>query len=150
MWAHFLGSADVLIYVVDASDSNSFQEAVDCLDKFVPVLKLKPGLVFMLLVNKVDLLEHEDISEKVETLRSLFAKSQFCHQLLTNQGKQLQVQTCSALHGEGVFEAILTLLTQVPSLEFKSNHFGDLQSAQLILQTQQESNPYGFDQQVYW
>uniref|UniRef100_A0A1I7SR08 ADP-ribosylation factor-like protein 3 n=1 Tax=Bursaphelenchus xylophilus TaxID=6326 RepID=A0A1I7SR08_BURXY len=94
-WKNYFDNTDVLIYVIDSTDKKRFDETALELSELLEEEKLKnvPVLIF---ANKQDLLNAATGSEIAEGM-----------QLLNMSRDRIwQIQSCSALTGEGVKEGM--------------------------------------------
>nr|XP_016847042.1 PREDICTED: ADP-ribosylation factor-like protein 3 isoform X1 [Anolis carolinensis] len=89
-WKKYLGSTDMLIYVIDSADQKRFEETGQELSELVEDENLTsvPLLVF---ANKQDLATASSAADIAEGLN-----------LHTYRDRPWQIQACSALSGEGV------------------------------------------------
>uniref|UniRef100_A0A674N7Y7 ADP-ribosylation factor-like protein 14 n=1 Tax=Takifugu rubripes TaxID=31033 RepID=A0A674N7Y7_TAKRU len=89
-WRNYFESTDVLIYVIDSSDRNRFEEASLKLTELLEdeMLASVPLLIF---ANKQDLMTAAPVSELAELL-----------DLNTIRDRTWQVQACSAVTAEGL------------------------------------------------
>ncbi|KAG2383373.1 hypothetical protein C9374_004710 [Naegleria lovaniensis] len=103
LWSHFLYSADLIIYVIDASDKSRYEEAKECLDRYIDMNLAKKDCRVLILANKVDCLlevfpqnQHQQrtkiMKETYEELVELFENS-----TLNQWLKQQQVSVYSPL-----------------------------------------------------
>uniref|UniRef100_A0A2I3SZ54 ADP ribosylation factor like GTPase 3 n=1 Tax=Pan troglodytes TaxID=9598 RepID=A0A2I3SZ54_PANTR len=89
-WKNYFENTDILIYVIDSADRKRFEETGQELAELLEEEKLScvPVLIF---ANKQDLLTAAPASEIAEGLN-----------LHTIRDRVWQIQSCSALTGEGV------------------------------------------------
>uniref|UniRef100_A0A8D0VKM8 ADP-ribosylation factor-like protein 3 n=2 Tax=Sus scrofa TaxID=9823 RepID=A0A8D0VKM8_PIG len=92
-WRNYFENTDILIYVIDSADRKRFEETGQELAELLEEEKLScvPVLIF---ANKQDLLTAAPASEIAEGLN-----------LHTIRDRVWQIQSCSALTGEGVQES---------------------------------------------
>uniref|UniRef100_A0A8C0KD38 ARF like GTPase 3 n=1 Tax=Canis lupus dingo TaxID=286419 RepID=A0A8C0KD38_CANLU len=93
-WRNYFENTDILIYVIDSADRKRFEETGQELAELLEEEKLScvPVLIF---ANKQDLLTAAPASEIAEGLN-----------LHTIRDRVWQIQSCSALTGEGVQDGI--------------------------------------------
>lgn len=93
-WRNYFDNTDFLIYVIDSSDRMRFDETGVELNELLEEEKLS-GVPVLIFANKQDLMSAASASEIAEGL-----------QLHTIRDRQWQIQSCSALTGEGVKDGI--------------------------------------------
>ncbi|XP_048844259.1 ADP-ribosylation factor-like protein 3 [Brienomyrus brachyistius] len=89
-WRNYFENTDVLIYVIDSADRKRFEETGQELAELLDEEKLS-GVPVLIFANKQDLLTAAPASEIAEGLN-----------LHTIRDRIWQIQSCSALTGEGV------------------------------------------------
>ncbi|XP_064789843.1 ADP-ribosylation factor-like protein 3 isoform X1 [Oncorhynchus masou masou] len=89
-WRNYFENTDVLIYVIDSADRKRFEETGQELAELLDEEKLS-GVPVLIFANKQDLLTAAPASEIAEGLN-----------LHTIRDRVWQIQSCSALTGEGV------------------------------------------------
>ncbi|XP_023676228.1 ADP-ribosylation factor-like protein 3 [Paramormyrops kingsleyae] len=89
-WRNYFENTDVLIYVIDSADRKRFEETGQELAELLDEEKLS-GVPVLVFANKQDLLTAAPASEIAEGLN-----------LHTIRDRIWQIQSCSALTGEGV------------------------------------------------
>ncbi|XP_053162303.1 ADP-ribosylation factor-like protein 3 isoform X1 [Hemicordylus capensis] len=89
-WRNYFENTDILIYVIDSADRKRFEETGQELAELLDEEKLS-GVPVLLFANKQDLLTAAPASEIAEGLN-----------LHTIRDRIWQIQSCSALTGEGV------------------------------------------------
>ncbi|KAI2658336.1 ADP-ribosylation factor-like protein 3 [Labeo rohita] len=89
-WRNYFENTDVLIYVIDSADRKRFEETGQELAELLDEEKLS-GVPVLVFANKQDLLTAAPASEIAEGLN-----------LHTIRDRVWQIQSCSALTGEGV------------------------------------------------
>uniref|UniRef100_A0A9J8ANB1 ADP-ribosylation factor-like protein 3 n=3 Tax=Cyprinus carpio TaxID=7962 RepID=A0A9J8ANB1_CYPCA len=89
-WRNYFENTDVLIYVIDSADRKRFEETGQELAELLDEEKLS-GVPILVFANKQDLLTAAPASEIAEGLN-----------LHTIRDRVWQIQSCSALTGEGV------------------------------------------------
>lgn len=96
LWKHYFPNADALIFMVDASDPDRFQEASEELFKIYMDRESKLKCI-LILANKSDLPTAQPIEDIIRFFRM-------------NQIKvQWKFQACSAMTGDGIYESLDTL-----------------------------------------
>lgn len=93
-WRNYFENTDVLIYVIDSADRKRFEETGQELAELLDEEKLS-GVPVLLFANKQDLLTAAPASEIAEGLN-----------LHTIRDRMWQIQSCSALTGEGIQEGM--------------------------------------------
>ncbi|XP_053439080.1 ADP-ribosylation factor-like protein 3 isoform X2 [Nycticebus coucang] len=103
-WRNYFENTDILIYVIDSADRKRFEETGQELAELLEEEKLScvPVLIF---ANKQDLLTAAPASEIAEGLN-----------LHTIRDRIWQIQSCSALTGEGVQKGVPEDPSQVQKL----------------------------------
>ncbi|KAJ6667830.1 hypothetical protein lerEdw1_016151 [Lerista edwardsae] len=91
-WKKYLGSTDMLIYVIDSADQKRFEETGQELSELVEEENLI-GVPLLVFANKQDLATASPAAEIAEGLN-----------LHTYRDRPWQIQACSALSGEGWHE----------------------------------------------
>ncbi|XP_072257099.1 ADP-ribosylation factor-like protein 3 [Pyxicephalus adspersus] len=89
-WKKYLGSTDLLIYVVDSADRKRFEETGQELAELVEEDSLL-GVPLLVFANKQDLLTAASAADIAAGLN-----------LHTYRDRTWQIQACSALSGEGI------------------------------------------------
>ncbi|XP_040429840.1 GTPase Obg-like isoform X2 [Cygnus olor] len=89
-WRKYLGSTDLLIYVIDSADQKRFEETGQELAELTEDESLT-GVPLLVFANKQDLVTAAPAAEIAEGLS-----------LHTYRDREWQIQACSALSGEGV------------------------------------------------
>ncbi|XP_021266146.1 ADP-ribosylation factor-like protein 3 [Numida meleagris] len=89
-WRKYLGSTDLLIYVIDSADQKRFEETGQELAELTEEESLM-GVPLLVFANKQDLVTAAPAAEIAEGLS-----------LHTYRDREWQIQACSALSGEGV------------------------------------------------
>ncbi|NXS14826.1 ARL3 protein, partial [Neodrepanis coruscans] len=89
-WKKYLGSTDLLIYVIDSADQKRFEETGQELAELTEEESLT-GVPLLVFANKQDLVTAAPADEIAEGLN-----------LHTYRDREWQIQACSALSGEGV------------------------------------------------
>ncbi|KAF4790744.1 hypothetical protein TURU_136290 [Turdus rufiventris] len=89
-WKKYLGSTDLLIYVIDSADQKRFEETGQELAELTEDENLT-GVPLLVFANKQDLVTAAPAAEIAEGLS-----------LHTYRDREWQIQACSALSGEGV------------------------------------------------
>ncbi|XP_019329388.1 PREDICTED: ADP-ribosylation factor-like protein 3 isoform X1 [Aptenodytes forsteri] len=89
-WRKYLGSTDLLIYVIDSADQKRFEETGQELAELTEESSLT-GVPLLVFANKQDLVTAAPTAEIAEGLS-----------LHTYRDREWQIQACSALSGEGV------------------------------------------------
>ncbi|XP_075011027.1 ADP-ribosylation factor-like protein 3 isoform X2 [Calonectris borealis] len=89
-WRNYFENTDILIYVIDSADRKRFEETGQELAELLDEEKLS-GVPVLIFANKQDLLTAAPASEIAEGLN-----------LHTIRDRVWQIQSCSALSGEGV------------------------------------------------
>ncbi|KAL7990649.1 hypothetical protein Chor_014079 [Crotalus horridus] len=89
-WRNYFENTDILIYVIDSADRKRFEETGQELAELVDEEKLS-GVPVLIFANKQDLLTAAPAAEIAEGLN-----------LHTIRDRVWQIQSCSALTGEGV------------------------------------------------
>ncbi|PWA21440.1 hypothetical protein CCH79_00003140 [Gambusia affinis] len=89
-WRNYFENTDVLIYVIDSADRKRFEETGQELAELLDEEKLS-GVPVLIFANKQDLLTAAPASEIAEGLN-----------LHTIRDRMWQIQSCSALTGEGI------------------------------------------------
>ncbi|XP_075573804.1 ADP-ribosylation factor-like protein 3 isoform X1 [Pelecanus crispus] len=104
-WRNYFENTDILIYVIDSADRKRFEETGQELAELLDEEKLS-GVPVLIFANKQDLLTAAPASEIAEGLN-----------LHTIRDRVWQIQSCSALSGEGV-QALLGLcfVTRSPTV----------------------------------
>nr|XP_054493627.1 ADP-ribosylation factor-like protein 3 isoform X3 [Agelaius phoeniceus] len=95
-WRNYFENTDILIYVIDSADRKRFEETGQELAELLDEEKLS-GVPVLIFANKQDLLTAAPASEIAEGLN-----------LHTIRDRVWQIQSCSALSGEGV-QAIMQI-----------------------------------------
>ncbi|MFW9990660.1 MAG: ADP-ribosylation factor family protein [Candidatus Odinarchaeota archaeon] len=104
LWKAFLPQADVLVYVVDANDTETFEKARDVLHF---ALSWNPNLPFlMILANKQDL-------PTAVTAEELLERFNMTTILAENNIQTLRIFATSAKSGEGINESFTWMATQL-------------------------------------
>ncbi|MGH0157659.1 UNVERIFIED_CONTAM: hypothetical protein FKN15_057323 [Acipenser sinensis] len=101
-WKNYFENTDVLIYVIDSTDRKRFEETGQELAELLDEEKLS-GVPVLIFANKQDLLTAAPASEIAEGLN-----------LHTIRDRIWQIQSCSALSGEGV-QGLLSILRKLKS-----------------------------------
>ncbi|KAF7254018.1 ADP-ribosylation factor-like protein 3 [Varanus komodoensis] len=89
-WRNYFENTDILIYVIDSADRKRFEETGQELAELIDEEKLS-GVPVLIFANKQDLLTAAPAAEIAEGLN-----------LHTIRDRVWQIQSCSALTGEGV------------------------------------------------
>lgn len=105
LWRHYFLGCEGLIYVIDSSDKSRFSEAKDELDWILDSDEMT-GVPLVILANKQDLPQAATPSDVAVKLGLDRVKNRKWH-----------VQGTSALSGEGVYEAMHELSTQVKQFQ---------------------------------
>eukprot|EP00041_Stephanoeca_diplocostata_P016975 m.337214 g.337214 ORF g.337214 m.337214 type:complete len:186 (-) comp20547_c1_seq2:1605-2162(-) len=100
-WKHYYENVDVLVYVIDSSDSARFEETGEELTELLQEEKLAnvPVLIF---ANKQDLPTASQASVIAEGL-----------ELTSSRNRIWQIQPCSAVSGEGIQDGLKWVLTNM-------------------------------------
>ncbi|CAB1441590.1 unnamed protein product [Pleuronectes platessa] len=106
-WRNYFENTDVLIYVIDSADRKRFEETGQELAELLDEEKLS-GVPVLIFANKQDLLTAAPASEIAEGLN-----------LHTIRDRMWQIQSCSALTGEGVQEGMNWVCKSVNSKKKK-------------------------------
>ncbi|NWX95273.1 ARL3 protein, partial [Nothoprocta ornata] len=100
-WRQYLGSTDVLIYVIDSADQKRFEETGQELAELTEQESLL-GVPLLVFANKQDLATAAPAAEVAEGLS-----------LHTYRDREWQIQPCSALSGEGVQDGMNWISSQI-------------------------------------
>ncbi|XP_064314186.1 ADP-ribosylation factor-like protein 3 [Phalacrocorax carbo] len=100
-WRKYLGSTDLLIYVIDSADQKRFEETGQELAELTEEESLT-GVPLLVFANKQDLVTAAPAAEIAEGLR-----------LHTYRDREWQIQACSALSGEGVQDGMNWISSQI-------------------------------------
>lgn len=101
LWRHYYANVNAVIYVVDSNDRDRLGEARDELHKMLSDDQLRDAIV-LVLANKQDLPHAMNASEMTDKLQ--------LHQL---KQKNWFIQPCCATTGEGLYEGLDWLSTQL-------------------------------------
>jgi len=93
-WRNYFENTDVLIYVIDSTDRNRFDETGQELQELLDDDKLS-GVPLLVLANKQDLFSAAKASDIADGL-----------QLAQLRGRTWQIQACSAKKNEGVEDGL--------------------------------------------
>uniref|UniRef100_A0A8B9SKK2 ADP-ribosylation factor-like protein 3 n=1 Tax=Anas platyrhynchos TaxID=8839 RepID=A0A8B9SKK2_ANAPL len=102
-WRKYLGSTDLLIYVIDSADQKRFEETGQELAELTEDESLT-GVPLLVFANKQDLVTAAPAAEIAEGLS-----------LHTYRDREWQIQACSALSGEGVQDGMNWISSQITS-----------------------------------
>ncbi|XP_038042507.2 ADP-ribosylation factor-like protein 3 isoform X2 [Anas platyrhynchos] len=102
-WRKYLGSTDLLIYVIDSADQKRFEETGQELAELTEDESLT-GVPLLVFANKQDLVTAAPAAEIAEGLS-----------LHTYRDREWQIQACSALSGEGVQDGMNWISSQIMS-----------------------------------
>ncbi|XP_052672503.1 ADP-ribosylation factor-like protein 3 isoform X2 [Harpia harpyja] len=100
-WKKYLGSTDLLIYVIDSADQKRFEETGQELAELTEEESLT-GVPLLVFANKQDLVTAAPAAEIAEGLS-----------LHTYRDREWQIQACSALSGEGVQDGMNWISSQI-------------------------------------
>ncbi|NXM31258.1 ARL3 protein, partial [Oxyruncus cristatus] len=100
-WKKYLGSTDLLIYVIDSADQKRFEETGQELAELTEEESLT-GVPLLVFANKQDLVTAAPADEIAEGLN-----------LHTYRDREWQIQACSALSGEGVQDGMNWISSQI-------------------------------------
>ncbi|KAL2299246.1 hypothetical protein Nmel_013896 [Mimus melanotis] len=100
-WKKYLGSTDLLIYVIDSADQKRFEETGQELAELTEDENLT-GVPLLVFANKQDLVTAAPAAEIAEGLS-----------LHTYRDREWQIQACSALSGEGVQDGMNWISSQI-------------------------------------
>ncbi|XP_075297783.1 ADP-ribosylation factor-like protein 3 isoform X1 [Opisthocomus hoazin] len=100
-WRKYLGSTDLLIYVIDSADQKRFEETGQELAELTEEESLT-GVPLLVFANKQDLVTAAPTAEIAEGLS-----------LHTYRDREWQIQACSALSGEGVQDGMNWISSQI-------------------------------------
>ncbi|XP_009891626.1 PREDICTED: ADP-ribosylation factor-like protein 3 isoform X1 [Charadrius vociferus] len=100
-WRKYLGSTDLLIYVIDSADQKRFEETGQELAELTEDESLT-GVPLLVFANKQDLVTAAPAAEIAEGLS-----------LHTYRDREWQIQACSALSGEGVQDGMNWISSQI-------------------------------------
>ncbi|XP_054698111.1 ADP-ribosylation factor-like protein 3 isoform X1 [Grus americana] len=100
-WRKYLGSTDLLIYVIDSADQKRFEETGQELAELTEEESLM-GVPLLVFANKQDLVTAAPAAEIAEGLS-----------LHTYRDREWQIQACSALSGEGVQDGMNWISSQI-------------------------------------
>ncbi|XP_048176083.1 ADP-ribosylation factor-like protein 3 isoform X1 [Corvus hawaiiensis] len=100
-WKKYLGSTDLLIYVIDSADQKRFEETGQELAELTEDESLT-GVPLLVFANKQDLVTAAPAAEIAEGLS-----------LHTYRDREWQIQACSALSGEGVQDGMNWISSQI-------------------------------------
>ncbi|XP_075020005.1 ADP-ribosylation factor-like protein 3 isoform X3 [Calonectris borealis] len=100
-WKKYLGSTDLLIYVIDSADQKRFEETGQELAELTEEESLT-GVPLLVFANKQDLVTAAPAAEIAERLS-----------LHTYRDREWQIQACSALSGEGVQDGMNWISSQI-------------------------------------
>ncbi|KFP63922.1 ADP-ribosylation factor-like 3, partial [Cariama cristata] len=100
-WKKYLGSTDLLIYVIDSADQKRFEETGQELAELTKAESLS-GVPLLVFANKQDLVTAAPAAEIAEGLS-----------LHTYRDREWQIQACSALSGEGVQDGMNWISSQI-------------------------------------
>ncbi|KAM6196221.1 ADP-ribosylation factor-like protein 3 isoform 1-T1 [Sarcoramphus papa] len=100
-WRKYLGSTDLLIYVIDSADQKRFEETGQELAELTEEESLT-GVPLLVFANKQDLVTAAPAAEIAEGLS-----------LHTYRDREWQIQACSALSGEGVQDGMNWISSQI-------------------------------------
>ena len=101
-WRNYFDRTDVLIYVVDSSDSKRLGETATELTDLLLETKLK-GVPLLVFANKQDLL---NATEAKEIIRALKLKS--------IRGRKWTCLECSSKNGEGIEDGLTWVMDHMP------------------------------------
>lgn len=111
LWEHYFNGVEGLIFVVDSTDCNRFQEARDELEWIMNADLLK-GVPLVVLANKQDLPRASSVTEVTEALR------------MTNvKGREWFIQGSSAISGDGLYEGIDRMAAMVKTFKKDGHHY---------------------------
>jgi len=102
-WRNYFENTDVLIYVIDSTDRNRFDETGQELQELLDDDKLS-GVPLLVLANKQDLFSAAKASDIADGL-----------QLAQLRGRTWQIQACSAKKNEGVEDGLQWVMRTVAS-----------------------------------
>jgi len=102
-WRNYFDSTDVLVYVIDSTDRNRFDETGMELNELLEDEKLS-GVPLLVFANKQDLFSAAKASEIADGL-----------QLQTVRGRNWQIQACSAKKNEGIEDGMQWVMKTVAS-----------------------------------
>jgi len=102
-WRNYFENTDILIYVIDSTDRNRFEETGEELTELLEDEKLV-GVPLLIFANKQDLLTASKASEIADGLS-----------LQSIRGRNWQIQACSAKKNEGVKDGMEWVLKTVAS-----------------------------------
>jgi len=101
-WRNYFDRTDVLIYVVDSSDSKRLGETATELSDLLQETKLK-GVPLLVFANKQDLLNAKEGKEIVRELK-----------LKSIRDRKWTCLECSSKHGEGVEDGLNWVMDHMP------------------------------------
>jgi small GTP-binding protein len=99
LWKHYYDNCDGLIFVIDSNDAKRLQEAADELGKMHRDIELK-NIPFLIFANKQDLPNAVPVHKMDLNLNSMY-------------GRNWKLQGCSALSGDGIYEGLEWLKSQL-------------------------------------
>jgi len=102
-WRNYFENTDVLIYVIDSTDRNRFDETGMELNELLEDEKLS-GVPLLVFANKQDLFSAAKASEIADGLG-----------LQTVRGRSWQIQACSAKKNEGIEDGLQWVMKTVAS-----------------------------------
>jgi len=102
-WRNYFENTDILIYVIDSTDQNRFEETGEELTELLEDEKLV-GVPLLIFANKQDLVTAAKASDIAEGLA-----------LQSIRGRNWQIQACSAKKNEGVKDGMEWVLKTVAS-----------------------------------
>jgi len=105
IWDKYYADVHAVIYVIDSSDKERFDESKDELESIIKHEKLQ-DVPILLFFNKQDLQE----AESIEFLSSMFKSVTNNQSSSTNISRSIQLQSLIALKGQGLDEGISWLV----------------------------------------
>ena len=99
LWRHYFLGTQALVFVVDSSDTDRFEEAANELHGLLQADELRDAAV-LVLANKQDLPNAASASELIDKLS--------LHSL---RHREWYIQSCSATLGQGIYEGLDWLST---------------------------------------
>ena len=111
LWHHYFNGVEGIIFVVDSTDCDRFQEARDELEWILNADLLK-GVPLVVLANKQDLPRACSVTEVTEALRMTSVK-----------GREWFIQGSSAISGDGLYEGLDKMATMVKTFKRDGHHY---------------------------
>ena len=111
LWHHYFNGVEGIIFVVDSTDCDRFQEAWDELEWILNADLLK-GVPLVVLANKQDLPRACSVTEVTEALRMTSVK-----------GREWFIQGSSAISGDGLYEGLDKMATMVKTFKRDGHHY---------------------------